>query len=45
LADFNPQNLTTYVEQWAPHSSWFAQEMILTYGNSLVGANTDVIST
>lgn len=42
LADFNPQELTEYVGRWAPHSKWFAQEMILTYNNDLIGANTNI---
>jgi hypothetical protein len=42
LANFDPTNLTDYVDTWAPKNKWFAQEMILTHSESLVGANTNI---
>ena len=38
--DFDPANLTTYVETWAPYDKWFAQDIILQHGNNLVGATS-----
>lgn len=40
LPDFDPANLTTYVETWAPYDKWFAQDMILQHGSNLIGAGS-----
>lgn len=42
MANFDPSTLQTYVDTWAPHPKWFAQEMILKHGNNLVGANSNI---
>ena len=36
--DFDPNNLTTYVDKWAPHDKWFAQDMLLQHSATLVGS-------
>lgn len=36
-ADFDITQLTSYVERFAPHDRWFAQEIILNHGNTLLG--------
>lgn len=36
--DFDPTNLTTYVDRWAPHDKWFAQDMLLKHSADIVGA-------
>jgi hypothetical protein len=45
LANFDPANLTEYVSNWAPYNKWFAQEMLLTHGDNLVGANTNITTS
>lgn len=40
MPDFDPTNLTVYVDTWAPHDRWFAQDMILQHGDSLIGATS-----
>jgi hypothetical protein len=42
LANFDPANLTDYVTKWAPYNKWFAQKMLLTHGDNLIGANTNI---
>lgn len=39
-ADFNPQNMSTYVDKWAPRQQWFAQEMVLNYADIIVSSST-----
>ena len=38
-ADFDVTQLASYVERFAPHDKWFAQEMILTHSQTLLKAN------
>lgn len=30
-------NMKPYLDNWAPHDKWYAQETILTTGNNLLG--------
>jgi hypothetical protein len=39
-ADFDITQLASYVERFAPHDKWFAQEMILNHGNALLKAKS-----
>ena len=39
-ADFDITQLASYVERFAPHDKWFAQEVILKHGNSLLGVKS-----
>lgn len=38
LATFDINQLATYVDTWAPHDKWFAQELILKNEAALKGA-------
>jgi hypothetical protein len=42
LANFDPANLETYVDFWAPHQKWFGQQVMLTHGDALIGANSNI---
>lgn len=37
LADFDPNNLSVYVEKFAPYDRWFAQQIILDNEQKLLG--------
>jgi hypothetical protein len=43
FATFNPSDLESYVDKFAPHSKWFGEEMIINYESLLVGANSNII--
>lgn len=34
---FDINDVDGYVEQFAPHDKWYAQELILTHGDTLLG--------
>lgn len=40
MPDFDPTNLTAYVDTWAPYDKWFAQDMILQHSANLIGATS-----
>jgi len=40
LPNMDLDNLMLYVEQWAPYSKWYAQEMILDNSEKLLGAKS-----
>ena len=42
MANFNLSSLETYVETWAPHQKWFAQEIMLNHGDALIGASSNI---
>lgn len=39
LPSFNINDVDGYVEQFAPHDRWYAQDVILQYGDTLLGLN------
>lgn len=39
LATFDINNVKAYVDQFAPHEKWYAQDMILQHGDTLLGLN------
>lgn len=42
LPTFDPANLETYVDFWAPRAQWFGQEIILQHADALIGANSNI---
>jgi len=40
LYNFDVNNMSEYVEQWAPHQQWFAQEMVLNYSDTIMNSST-----
>jgi hypothetical protein len=37
LTTFKIDEINEYIDQWAPHDKWYAQEIILQHGNSILG--------
>lgn len=39
LLDFDINDMTAYMDKFAPHDKWYAQELILNQSNILLGNN------
>jgi len=39
LLDFDINDMTTYMDKFAPHDKWYAQELILNQSNILLGSS------
>jgi hypothetical protein len=40
LYNFDINNMAEYVENWAPHPQWFAQEIVLNYSETIMTSST-----
>ena len=40
LYDFDANNMTQYVDRWAPRQQWFAQEMVLNHSETIMNSST-----